>query len=89
MRRMMRILENVMTMSKGGRSVDPYVICPYYKSEDKQAIYCEGPEKNASARMAFSSTSQKKKYLVNYCRKYRCGCLWAEALNKKYGGDGE
>lgn len=67
------------------RKCDPYVVCPYYRSEERQVIYCEGVEENSSIHMAFSTPQQKKEYLLNYCRKFKPDCLVAQALNQKWG----
>lgn len=64
--------------------VDTNVICPYYKKTDRQVIFCEGVEENASIRMSFSSNSQKNDYMKEKCMKCWGKCLWADALNRKW-----
>ncbi len=67
------------------RKVDAYVVCPYYHSEERQVIYCEGVEKNSAIHMAFATPQQKKDYLLRNCRQFWGRCPVADALNKKWG----
>ena len=39
---------------KKNRTDNPYVICPYFKSEEKHTIFCEGVEENSAIHLAFS-----------------------------------
>lgn len=66
------------------RKVDAYVNCPYYHSEDRQVIFCEGVEENTQIHVAFSSITQKRAYEQEMCRNEWGRCLWADALNRKW-----
>ncbi len=49
-------------------------ICPYYKKEDSQVIYCDGVEGSSSLHVTFASKTDALEYKKTYCRdKYmRC-----------------
>lgn len=74
---------------KGGeempkRNVNAYVLCPYYKCDERQMIYCEGIEENSAIHMAFSTPQQRKEYENQYCKQCWAGCMIAGALNRKH-----
>ena len=61
-----------------------YVQCPFYHSESKRKIHCEGVECGSSTHLVFESPDGNKKYKKKYC----CGdfkkCLIAKMLYRKY-----
>ena len=72
-------------MSKHGYTKD--VVCPYYKCEAPQLVYCEGVEDHTSLHLAFDTKSGKKTYMeVKCCRNWR-QCMIAQMLNRKYDYD--
>ena len=59
---------------------DKYVLCPYYHTNDKCKIKCDGIEETISTHPIFKSDAQKKQYMKKYC----CGdfkdCRYANML---------
>lgn len=60
------------------------VICPYYRCEERQVIYCEGVEPNTAIHLAFAIPPQLKDYKKAYCEKAYNYCLIADMLNRKW-----
>lgn len=56
--------------------------CPFYKAEDRDAIYCEGVTDNSTIRLSFSGSAAA--YREEYCSQSWENCLIAKALWKKY-----
>ena len=58
-------------------------VCPFYRKESKQKIYCEGVTDGNSIHMAFDSPTSMQDYLWCYCytNKYKY-CLIANTLLK-------
>lgn len=59
-------------------------VCPYYKYEAQQVIYCEGPEDNTALHLAFSVKQDMKQYMSEKCRDCWGKCMIARMLNGKY-----
>lgn len=59
-------------------------ICPFYKSEDKNIIYCEGVKEYSSIHNAFPGSAAEYKRL--YCSDSAGWkrCIIAQALWSKY-----
>ena len=72
-------------MSKHNFTKD--VICPYYKHEAPQMIYCEGVEDNTTLHLAFTAKQEKKDYMQVKCCECWRGCMIAQMLNRKYDYD--
>lgn len=67
---------------------DHTVVCPYYKTNTSQVVYCEGLEDGMAVHMAFASHAQLVDYKSRYCRRLCWGrCPLATALNRKWGYD--
>lgn len=58
----------------GKRMKDPYVVCPYYCSEDPQHIYCEGVEPGNWIHLAWGSKTDKQKYKRDTCKRNWKSC---------------
>lgn len=43
-------------------------ICPYYRHEDSQVIYCEGVSDQSVIHLAFASKTDSLNYKKNLCR---------------------
>ena len=43
-------------------------ICPCYKHEDSQVIYCDGVQDGSVIHLAFASKTDAKEYKAKYCR---------------------
>lgn len=53
----------------GKRYVSPIVVCPYYKSQAGNLIYCEGPVPNASIHLAFASPREREEFQDKACKR--------------------
>ena len=66
-----------------------YVVCPYYRSDSKEKIFCEGVQDNTSIHLVFPDSKDKKPYMHKYC----CSmdnydnCRIADMLNLKHMKD--
>lgn len=80
-------------MIKGGevmanKNEDHLVVCPYYKTNNPSAIYCEGFENGMVVHIAFASRDQLVNYKSRYCRRHCWArCPLATTLNRKWGYD--
>lgn len=61
-------------------------ICPFYKYENRQVIYCEGIEDGAAIHLAFANPADCLAYKKAYCRCDCSLCLINEMLMVKYDG---
>lgn len=57
-------------------------VCPRYKSEDKQMIYCEGIQKDTATHMAFAYPADKVAYKEKYCEDHYQECRIAKMLEE-------
>ena len=57
-------------------------ICPFYKHEDSQVIYCDGVRDGTVIHLAFANKSDAKDYKNRHCRCDYKGCNIHEMLNK-------
>jgi hypothetical protein len=71
-----------MPVSKHGYTKD--VVCPYYKYEAPQMVYCEGVEPNTALHLAFAAKADKKTFMEQKCRCSWKKCLIAQMLNRKW-----
>lgn len=69
---------------KSKRMVSAYVVCPFYRDEDKQMIRCEGLERDTSIHLAFASHDQLRDYKHRYCNLQYGACRIAQMLEGKY-----
>lgn len=62
-------------------------MCPYFLSERKNMICCEGLTRNTVNRTCFRRRTDMEKYRVKYCFCYEYArCHWASLLaERKYG----
>ena len=44
------------------------VVCPYYKYEAPQMVYCEGVDDHTALHLAFSTKQGKKSYMNGKCK---------------------
>lgn len=63
------------------------VVCPYYKYEAPQMVYCEGVDDNTALHLAFATKQGKKAYMGAKCKECWKGCMIAQMLNRKYDYD--
>lgn len=64
----------------GKRYVSPIVICPYYKSQAGNLIYCEGPIKDSSIHVAFSSPVEREMFQDMACKTMNYGSVCCVAM---------
>lgn len=48
--------------------VSPKAICPFYKHEHPQMIYCDGVTEDSVTHEAFASKTSAMEYKNRYCR---------------------
>ena len=75
----------MIRMSKHAFGKD--VVCPYYKYEGQQMIYCEGVEENTALHLAFASKTDMRDYRKAKCERCWKGCMIAQMLNRKWNYD--
>lgn len=63
-------------------------VCPFYKHEDPQVIYCEGVQDGSVIHLAFASRTAAQEYKRTYCRKCYMDCKISSMLGGLYD-DGE
>lgn len=70
------------------KSEDHLVKCPYYKTNTRQVIFCEGFEDGMAVHMAFASHNQLIDYKNRFCRRYDwTSCPLAQKQNERYQND--
>lgn len=68
-------------MSKGKHYTSNKAICPFYKHENRNVIYCEGVNDGTVLHMAFANPSECLAYKKEYCRSNNCTqCLISKML---------
>ena len=69
------------------KNEDYLVQCPYYKTNTRQVVYCEGLEDGMAIHLAFSTPAQLINYKSRFCRRLNYGsCPLAKILEEKYDG---
>ena len=67
-------------------SEDHLVKCPYYKTNARQVIHCEGLEDGMAVHLAFATHGHLVDYKDRFCRRYCYNqCQLARILEQKYG----
>ena len=59
------------------------VMCPFYKKENRQVIYCEGVQENSSIHVTFGECSACKTYKDTKCQVNYKSCPVYKALEEK------
>lgn len=59
---------------KRGQYVSKSALCPFYKKEDKQMVFCDGVEPNSSTHLAFANASDCQAYKHKHCRNEYTEC---------------
>lgn len=57
-------------------------ICPFYRHEDSQVIYCDGVVPDSVIHLAFANKSDAKEYKLMYCRKRYNKCPISNLLEE-------
>ena len=71
----------------GKHSYGTYVICPYYKDESQQVLYCESPVDDSKLHLAFATKSTMRTHRKNMCEGNYKNCPIAQMLNRKWDYD--
>lgn len=58
----------------GKHTVSKRAVCPFYKHEDPQVIYCNGIQPGSVIHLAFSSKTDAKEYKTSRCHSDWCSC---------------
>lgn len=59
-------------------------ICPFYRHENRQVIFCEGVEEGTVLHLAFANPSECLEYKKRYCRCNHTQCSVSKMLIIKY-----
>jgi hypothetical protein len=59
-------------------------ICPFYRHESRQVIYCEGVEEGTVLHLAFANPSECLDYKKRFCRCNHTQCFISDMLISKY-----
>ncbi len=51
-------------------NASPVAICPFYKDEDRQKVYCEGIEGSSSTLVTFAVPDARKEFCTTHCRSW-------------------
>lgn len=60
------------------------VICPFYRCEERQMIYCEGVMAGTGINLTFAEPEGKKQYKIRCCEAKYDDCLIAQTLQYKW-----
>ena len=64
------------------RKIRPSTICPFYRGEEGQYIFCEGIAPGATLRLGFGNGA--KEYRNACCRRDWKTCIVAQMLEQKH-----
>lgn len=69
----------------GKHMISKKAICPFYKHETSQVIYCDGVQEGSVLHLAFASKTDAKEYKDSFCHT-ACwqGCMIAQMLEDGY-----
>lgn len=59
-------------------------ICPFYKHENRNVIFCEGIKDGTVLHLAFANPTDCIEHKKRYCRCNYKGCSINSMLNSKY-----
>ena len=59
-------------------------LCPFYKHESRQVIYCEGVSNGNVIHLAFANPSECLSHKQRYCRCSHSDCSISKMLLSKY-----
>jgi hypothetical protein len=63
--------------------------CPYYQSESRKSITCEGIYANTETVTRFMEEKEKDAHIERCCMKYPNGCSLCREIEEKYIGKTE
>ena len=62
--------------------INKSAVCPYYRHEAPQVIYCDGVQEGSVIHLAFSSRSEAALYKRKYCRRNYKSCRISKLLEE-------
>ena len=69
----------------GKRAQSLLAMCPFYKSEDKHCIVCEGLLPRSSIHVAFGAPADKRAFEKDFCKSWHYdACELAQMHRKRY-----
>lgn len=71
-------------MAKGKHYPSMKAMCPFYKHENRQVIYCEGVKEGTVLHLAFANPSECLLYKKQYCQSNYTQCQISGLLISKY-----
>lgn len=63
---------------------DYRVMCPFYKSEERTDINCEGVVADTTTQLCFTKRQPMLQYKLDYCCEKWYACAIAKGLGTKY-----
>ena len=69
-------------MPNNRRYLSLKAVCPYYKSEEKQIIYCKGFKPDTALHIAFAYPADKVEFKEQYCESKYESCKIAKTLEE-------
>lgn len=64
--------------------MDAYVQCPFFCSNDKRKIVCEGITEDCKTVLSFTSNTKKKRHRSVFCESKYKNCEVYRMLKEKY-----
>ena len=61
-------------LPKNKRYISERATCPYYRSQERQKIYCEGVERDTAIVLTFSYPGDRVAYEEHYCEGKHSEC---------------
>lgn len=59
-------------------------VCPFFLSDSKQAITCEGLSAGSKTMLIFKNVQQRQEWQEKNCFLYHCTCPLKNLINEKY-----
>lgn len=60
---------------------DSLSVCPYYQSDLKGRLSCEGLEEGQNIQLKFSRMTDKQNWMIRYCKRMAyCACPIAQMI---------
>ena len=66
----------------GKHHIRTNAVCPFYKHEHPQVIYCDGIVPDSVIHLAFANKTDAKEYKLGYCLDNYEDCLIAQMLEE-------
>lgn len=63
---------------------EKFIKCPFYRSQEKYKVHCEGVDEHSSIHLVFGDPKMKTEYQRDNCSRNYKECRIAQMLYKKY-----